>query len=190
MVQSLLTANKIPAFARSNFTQATSVTFPAGGIADQKPVINLLMTALTAAERIDQYLDIGQTDAARDLDVIDNDVMVPLYLDPAYGDSAGAAMTGVLPPKCVILRCITGSGLLYINPPQPLDDTVVLKVAPLTLHAGVGLFSYAFPRGVSHYAYATDPADITRKVPYALSMVSLYLRTFEVYNRFQLVMLK
>jgi hypothetical protein len=88
------------------------------------------------------------------------------------------------------MRCITGSGLVYINPPYPLDDTTMKKVAPIVLHAGAGVFSYAFPRGVSHYAYATDPGDITKKVPYALSMVSLFLRTFEAYNRFQLVMLK
>lgn len=190
MTNALLTANKIPSVTRSRFTQASSVMFPAGGISDQLPLINLAMTSLTAAERIDQYFDVGQTDAAKDLDVIDLTTMVPLYLDPAYGDAAGAAMTGVLPPKCVIMRCIEGSGLLYINPPDPLDDAVVLKVAPLVLHAGKGIFSYAFPRDTSHYAYATDPGDPTNKITFAMSLVSLYLRTFEEYNRFQLVMMK
>lgn len=190
MANALLTANKIPSVTRSRFTQATSVTFPAGGIADQKPIINLAMTNQSAAERIDRYFDIGQTDAVKDLDVISDTTMVPLYLDPAYGDAAGAAMTGILPPKCLIMRCIEGSGLVYLNPPYPLDDDAAVKVAPIVLHAGVGIFSYAFPRNTSHYAYATDPGDPTNKITFAMSLVSIYLRTFEDYNRFQLVMLK
>jgi hypothetical protein len=190
MTTPLLTVNKFPVLTRSNFTQASSVTFPVGGVDDQTPIINLALTSLTAAERIVQYLDIGQTDAAKDLDVITTTTMVPLYLDPAYVESSGSAMLGYLPPKCVMVRCLAGSGFLYVNPPDPLDDVAMLKVVPFTLHAGLGLFSYAFPRGNVHAAVATDPTDPTKKLPYPLALVSLYLRTFEAYNRFQVVIFK
>jgi hypothetical protein len=189
--QGLMVVNKIPSVVRSYFSQATSLTFPAGGLVDQLPIINLALANEPATERIDKYFDLGPTDAAKDLDVIDGTTVVPIYLDPAYlepGDTP--AMTGVLPPKCVLLRCLAGSGLLYINAPYPLDETAMAKCVPLPLHAGKGLFSYAFPRSMSRYTVAADPADPTVKITVGLALTSLYLRTFEDGNRFQLVVFK
>jgi len=188
---SLTVVNKISSVVRSVFSQATTLTFPAGGLADQLPIINLALVNEPATERIDRYFDIGVTDVSKDLDVIDGTTVVPIYLDPAYLAASGTpAMLGVLPPKCVLLRCLVGSGLLYINAPYPLDETAMAKAVPLPLHAGAGLFSYAFPRNVPHYAAATDPADPTSKLTIGLALTSLYLRTFEAGNRFQLVVFK
>ena len=189
-MSTVLTANKMASVTRSNFTQETSVTFPAGGISDQKPIINLLMTNQSAAERIDQYFDIGQTDAAKDLDVITSATMVPIYLDPAYTEGLDSAMLGMLPPKCLLMRCLVGSGLLYLNQPYPLNAVPVQKIAPITLHEEAGIFSYAFPRATPHRAIASDPAIPANKHLYPLSLVSIYLRTFELYNRFQIIMMK
>ena len=186
----LHTTNKVPAITRSTFTQTTTVTFPAGGLADQTPIINLAMTAQIAAERIDRYLDVGATDVAKGLDVLSAATMLPLYLDPALVETSGSAMLGILPPKCVLMRCLEGSGLIYLNLPS-LVGTSVKKVAPIVLHAGAGLFSYAFPRDTAHVtAAAPDPAIPAVKATFPLTLMSIYLRTFEAYNRFQLIILK
>lgn len=189
MTSSLLTANKVPAITRSRFTQESSVTFPAGGIANQAPIINLTMLSQTATERVVQYLDIGQTDADKDLDVIDDTTLVPLYVDPAFA-AGDVSMLGILPPKCIMVRCLTGSGLLYINVPLPFDDVAAQAVAPIQLHENAGIFLYAFPRGAARVTHATDPTDPTLKLLYPLALVSLHLRTFETNNRFQIVVLK
>ncbi len=189
--QGLAVVNKVPSVPRSVFSQATSLMFPAGGLADQLPIINLALVNEPATERIDKYFDLGATDASKDLDVIDGTTVVPIYLDPAYLESGGTpAMTGVLPPKCVLLRCLVGSGLLYINAPYPLDEIAMAVCVPLPLHAGKGLFSYAFPRNAAHYVVAADPLDPTVKITVGLALTSLYLRTFEAGNRFQLVVFK
>lgn len=187
----LHTANKLPAVTRSTFTQTTTVTFPAGGLEDQMPIINLAMTSLSAAERIDRYVDLGITDANKDLDEITTDTLFPLYIDPAYLEGCAPAMFGVLPPKCVLIRCLVGSGLLYVNVPYAFSGSAMEKVAPFPLHAGKGLFSYAFPRDTVHAAAASpDPAVPAEKATFPLALVSLHLRTFEEANRFQVVILK
>lgn len=187
----LHTASKLPSVTRSTFTQATSVTFPAGGLEDQTPIINLAMTSLSAAERIDRYIDIGVTDAAKDLDEITPITMIPLYIDPAYIEGFDPARLGVLPPKCVLIRCLVGSGLIYLNLPYALAGPDMNKVAPFPLHAGKGLFSYAFPRDLVHAATAApDPAVPAEITMFPLTLVSIYLRTFEDANRFQVVILK
>jgi hypothetical protein len=187
----LHTASKLPSVTRSVFTQTTSLTFPAGGLEDQTPIINLAMTSLSAAERIDRYIDLGVTDAVKDLDEITTSTMIPLYIDPAYIEGFDPARLGVLPPKCVLIRCLVGSGFLYINLPYGLGGPDMDKVAPFPLHAGKGLFSYAFPRDTVHTAAAApDPAVPTAMGTFPLALVSLHLRTFEAANRFQLIILK
>lgn len=187
----LHTTYKIPVLTGSTFTQTTTVTFPAGGLSDQMPIINLEMSSLSAEERIDRYIDLGATDSSKDLDVLSTTTMIPLYLDPAFVETSGTAMMGILPPKAVLMRCLVGSGLLYLNMISTLDGTDANKVAPFSLHAGAGLFSYAFPRDLVHTAAAApDPAVPTEKGTFPLALVSLHLRTFEDANRFQLVILK
>jgi hypothetical protein len=185
----LNTAHKIPAVVRSKFTNELKLMFPAGGITNQKPIINLLLTDYPATERIDSYFDIGPTDVAGDMDIVTSAVMKSLYLDPAYLDTAGTAMTGVLPPKAVMLRCLLGSGLVYLNCPPVLVAGMNMN-APLQLHANAGLFYYAFPRATAHYAAATDLGALPQKLMLGLSLLSIYLRTFEDANRFQLVIFK
>ena len=180
--------DKIPALVRANFTLENHISFPAGGLSNQKPIINLSMTDYPATERVDSYFDIGATDASMDLDVIDTSVMRPLYLDPAFIDG-NFETTGVLSPKAVLLRCLLGSGLVYVNAHPQLSPDVA-SMAPFALHANAGLFYYAFPKQIPHYSKAVDPADPTAIFTTAVALLSLHLRTFEAANRFQMLIFK
>jgi hypothetical protein len=89
-----------------------------------------------------------------------------------------------------MVRCVLGSGLLYMNVkdwsggvPEPQ------LIAPLPLHAGKGLFMYAFPRLDTHYTVATVPGEMNPR-PFPLALMSLFIRTLEPGNRFQLMVLR
>ena len=171
------------------------ISFPEGGFAtsDTKPLINLLLQDYPFSEKTVGYADIGQTDAVKDLDVVDSSVMVPLYLDPLYAANFppnNEAAAGRNPPKFIMVRCVLGSGLLYMNVkdwsggvPEPQ------LIAPLPLHAGKGLFMYAFPRLDTHYTVATVPGEMNPR-PFPLALMSLFIRTLEPGNRFQLMVLR
>jgi hypothetical protein len=181
--------DKIPAIVRSKFTVENIVEFPAGGIPDQTPIINLVVAEYPATERIDMYFDIGQTDVAKDLDVIDAAKMRLLYQDPAFIDG-NFETTGILTPKAMMMRCLTGSGLVYLNAHPDLSAADAIYHAPLSLSAGAGMVYYAFPKPMPHFAKAVDPADPTNIFTTAVSLLTIYLRTFETANRFQLVIFK
>jgi hypothetical protein len=189
--RTLHTSSKFPVLAGGSVTQESTISFPAGGLSDQLPIINLILQDQEFTERSDRYLDIGATDSTKDLDTITTATLIPVYLDPAFLESTAPPMLGVLPPKCVFIRCLVGSGFLYLNLPFPLDGTELASVAPLPLHAGVGLFSYVFPRDSVHTAQAApDPTAADERVAYPLSLSSIYLRTHEAANRFQIIVLK
>jgi hypothetical protein len=183
-----MVVSKVPGIVRSTFTNTTTVTFPAGGLTDQQPIINLLMEAYATTERVDTYFDCGATDSAKDLDVIDSNTMYPLYKDPAYTWGV-VATVGVLPPKAVMIRCLKGSGLIYLNVAPDLGSTSIPFVAPLPLHANAGAFYYTFPRNKPHYATGDIPLT-TDPVTAALCLSCIHLRTFEAANRFQLLIFK
>jgi hypothetical protein len=188
-------SSHLPDFPRGNFTVDLKVVFPEGGMAtaDTKPLIELLLKDYPFCEKLTGYIDIGQTDAVKDLDVVDDSVMVPVYMDPQYMSKfppTNEKYSGRNPPKFILLRCLAGSGLLYMNVkdfsggiPQPQ------LIAPLPLHAGKGLFMYAFPRLDPHYVMATPPGE-PAALPYPLVMLDLFLRTLEPGNRFQLMVLR
>lgn len=185
----LLTVDKVPGIVRTRFTLDTKVSFPAGGIADQKPIINLLMSGYSATEYLDSYFDIGATDVAKDLDVINPTTMKILYQDPAFIDGKLAA-TGALAPKAVMLRCLVGSGLVYLNAMPDLSAPSAKFHAPLTLHAGAGIFYYTFPHSTPRHSRAIMPGVVPTPVTVALALLTIHLRTFEEANRFQLVLFK
>lgn len=188
-------SNHLPDFPRGTFTVETHVAFPEGGLAtsDTKPLLNLLLQNYPFSEKTVGYVDLGQTDAVKDLDVVDTSVMRPLYLDPTYAarfPPTDEAAAGRNPPKFLMVRCVLGSGLLYMNVkdysggiPQPQ------LIAPLPLHAGKGLFMYAFPRLDVHYSMAQVPGEMYPR-PFPLAMMSLFIRTFDPGNRFQLMVLR
>ena len=188
-------SNHLPDFPRGTFTVDARILFPEGGFAtsDTKPLINLLLQDYPFSEKTVGYADIGQTDAVKDLDVVDSSVMVPLYLDPLYAANFppnNEAAAGRNPPKFIMVRCVLGSGLLYMNVkdwsggvPEPQ------LIAPLPLHAGKGLFMYAFPRLDTHYTVATVPGEMNPR-PFPLALMSLFIRTLEPGNRFQLMVLR
>jgi hypothetical protein len=181
--------DKVPAIVRAKFTLENTVSFPAGGIADQKPIINLLMSNYQVTERIDSYFDIGATDAVGDLDVISATTMRVLYRDPSFIDG-NLETSGVLAPKAVMMRCLTGSGMVYLNARPELSSPDAKYQAPLTLHAGVGLFYYALPQAMPHFSKAVNPALPTDIFTTSIALLTIHLRTFEDANRFQLVIFK
>lgn len=181
--------DKIPAIVRSNFTVENIVEFPAGGIPDQTPIINLVVADHPATERIDMYFDIGQTDSAKDLDVVDSTKMRMLYQDAAFIDG-NFETTGVLAPKAMMMRCLTGSGLVYLNAHPDLSAADAIYQAPFSLSAGAGMIYYAFPKPMPHFSKAVEPGVPTNIFTTAVSLLTIYLRTFEAANRFQLVIFK
>lgn len=188
--------NHMPDFPRGSFSVDSKVVFPVGGMAtsDTKPLINLLLSSYPFCEKSVGYLDIGATDGLKDLDVVDSSVMVPIYMDPFYAnkfpptDSEAAA--GRNSPKFILLRCLIGTGLLYMNL-RDFSGGVAQPglIAPLPLHAGKGLFMYAFPRLDTHYSIAQVPGEVAPRT-FPLVMMDLFLRTFDPGNRFQLMVLR
>lgn len=176
---------------RGKVSASVQLTFPAGGIVttDQKATINWAMSQYPFSSRVGGYIDVGATDPARDLDSMDG--VIPLYLDNAIQQGFGPQLAGINPPKAIMLRCLVGSGLLYINVTpggggggSPSPDQA--KQTPFPLHAGVGLFYYTFPRRDPWRMIMTDPGDPTRKVMVPSCIVDMALRTFEASNRFQM----
>ena len=179
----LLTVNKVLSVVRGRLTTETSLEFLAGEHPqDQTPIINLVLRDVPFTERLDMYFDVGATDAARDMDVIDPQVMPVIYLDPAYVVGEGHDTAGTLPPKAVLMRCLIGSGMVYLNAGATVGPQTN-KNAPFTLHANSGIFYYAFPRGATHAAKGGD-----NKI--SLHLASIHLRTFDPANRFQLVIFR
>lgn len=181
--------DKVPAIVRAKLSLENHISFPAGGISDQKPIINLLMNNYPVTERIDSYFDIGATDTGGDLDVINSTTMRVLYRDPAFIDG-NFETTGVLAPKAVMMRCLVGSGLVYLNARPELSSLDAKYQAPLTLHADAGLFYYAFPKTVPHFSKMVNPALPTDISTTSIALLTIHLRTFEEANRFQLVIFK
>lgn len=175
------------------FTAKVAVEFPAGGLAtsDQKPIINRLMEKYSFSERIGGYIDIGATDPTKNLDTyVSTGAVVPIYADYALQHDQPPQMAGVVPPKAVLLRCLVGSGFLYVNmhpevfgsDPPALEN----KQTPFPLHAGVGMFYYMFPKREPWRTIMTDPGDPTKKIMIPSALITLGLRTFEDSNRFHL----
>jgi hypothetical protein len=181
--------DKIPAIVRSKFTLKNEIEFPAGGLDDQTPIINLAISEYPATERIDSYFDIGATDIAKDLDVFSAETMKVLYRDPAFIDG-NYETTGVLAPKAVMIRCLAGFGLIYLNAEPSLSSLNAKFQAPFVLHAGAGMFYYAFPKEMPHYSKAVEPGEPTNIFTTAISLMTIHLRTFEAANRFQMVIFK
>ena len=188
--------NHMPDFPRGEFSVDAKIVFPEGGMAtaDTKPLIDLLLTKYPFCEKQVGYFDIGATDPLKDLDVVDDTVMVPVYLDPFYANkfppTNSEAAAGRNPPKFLMLRCLIGTGLLYLNVKDFSGGVSEPNlIAPLPLHAGKGLFMYAFPRLDTHFVMATPPGEMNPK-PYPLALMDLFLRTFEPGNRFQLMVLR
>lgn len=178
----LLTVNKVLAIVRGRLASETKVGFPAGGEDDQLPLINLVLRDVPFTERLDMYFDVGATDPSRDLDVISDSTMPTIYLDPAYMMKEGHETAGTLPPKAVLLRCLVGSGLVYINAGGDIGAKTKYN-APLPLHAESGFFYYTFPRGVAHAAKGGSHRI-------SLHLASIHLRTFDPANRFQLIIFR
>jgi hypothetical protein len=179
----LLTVNKILAIVRGRLASETQIEFPAGGQPDdQLPLINLVLRDVPFTERLDMYFDIGATDSSRDLDVISDSTMPTIYLDPAYAVGEGHETAGTLPPKAVLLRCLIGSGLVYVNAGGSVGGKTKYN-APFSLHAESGFFYYAFPRGSAHAAKGGSHRI-------SLHLASIHLRTFEAANRFQLIIFR
>lgn len=182
--------------SRGKVTTSVQATFPAGGLtaSDQKPVITWALSQYPFSMRIGGYIDIGATDPTRDMD--DFTKIVPLYVDEAIKDGGLPQLVGINPVKAILLRCLVGSGLLYVNiipggspvPPPPISESV--KQAAFPLHAGVGLFYYTFPRRDPwRCVFSQDdagPPPVTEKIMIPACVIDLGLRTFENSNRFQL----
>jgi len=190
---------KFPDFPRGKFTSETKVTFPEGGLltSDVKPVLNLALKEFPYTEKITGYVDLGQTDAIRDLDQFDDVVAKPLYIDPAYalGFDANDAVAAANPPKFVMLRCLLGSGIIYVNMkgytnPGAMPPPTPENVTPFPMHAGKGLFMYAFPRLDTHYARGKDPGGSGDFRTMPLALINLFVRTFEEGNRFQFTLFR
>jgi hypothetical protein len=178
----LLTVNKSVAKVHGNLTTSILMSFPEEHPEDpEPPLINLALRECPFTERTDMYFDVGSTDPDKDLDVVTAEVMIPVYLDTGYVVGEFDAI-GTLPPKAILMRCLAGSGLLYVNCYAVFSDETK-KVAPWQLHADKGLFYYSFPRNKVHKAVSAS-----KMVP--LGLTSLHLRTFEPANRFQLVVFK
>lgn len=172
--------------SRGTFTSKATAEFPGGGIAptDQKPVLNWAMEKFAYSERIGGYLDIGATDVAKDLDVFGNSV-VPLYLDNAIAHDQPPHLAGINPPKAVFIRCLVGSGFLYLNvSPGGTPPALENKQTPFPLHAGLGMFYYAFPKREPWRTIMTDGGDPTKKIMIPSVIINIALRTFEASNRF------
>jgi len=175
---------------------SAQATFPAGGLAtaDQKPVVTWALEHYPFSMRIGGYVDIGATDPARDLD--DFTKIAPLYMDEAIKDGGEPQLAGINPVKAILIRCLVGSGLIYVNvfpgdppaPPPPISESVKQAVFPL--HAGVGLFYYTFPRRDPwRCVFSSDnsgPPLVTEKITIPSCIIDLGLRTFEDSNRFQM----
>lgn len=190
---------------RGNVTAKVQMTFPAGGLAtsDQKPILNWGLTKYPFSTRVGGYIDIGATDPGKDLDDWGggggggSDKVVPLYADEAIIDDGPSQLAGVNPPKAIFMRCLVGSGLVYINvlpgdytpvPPPPFPEKAKQAVFPL--HAGLGMIYYTFPRRDPwHCLFSSDDGSIppvTTKMMIPVCVVDIGLRTFEDNNRFQL----
>jgi hypothetical protein len=179
--------------SRGSLTARVSAEFPAGGLAasDQKPILNWALDKFAFSERIGGYIDIGATDPIKNLDVLwSANALVPIYADYALQHDQPPQMAGINPPKAVFLRCLVGSGFLYVNvnpelmgaDPPALEN----KQTPFPLHAGLGMFYYTFPKREPWRTIMTDPGDPTKKIMIPSALVTLGLRTFEDSNRFQL----
>jgi hypothetical protein len=186
-------------FPRGNVSMSAQVTFPAGGLtpSDQKPVLNWALSKYPFSARVGGYIDIGATDPGKDLDDWDDDKVVPLYVDEAIPDDGPSQLAGVNPPKAIFMRCLAGSGFVYINivpgdsspvPPPPFPEKAKQAVFPL--HAGVGMIYYTFPKKYpGHCLFSSDDGSIppvTTKIMIPICIVDIGLRTFEDSNRFQL----
>ena len=180
--QGLLSVNKAVSVAKGYVDQKTTLEFKAGGENTDSPLINLALKQYPFTERLDMYFDIGATEPGRDLDNMSSSSLYPLYVDPAYESAEGHAVAGVLPPKLLMIRCLLGTGFVYLNL-SPTLGPFSKYVAPLTLHANAGIFYYAFPRATAHAAQIVDDRV-------SLSLVSVFLRTFETPNRFQIALFK
>jgi hypothetical protein len=178
----LLSLNKVIAVTKGYATWNVDFEFPAGTLEDETPLMNIALERCPFTERLDMYFDIGATDPARDLDVTTVETMYPLYVDPAYSPGEDGASAGALPPKMFMMRCLSGGGLVYLNA-SPILDLKTNKAAPLNLHANAGLIYYTFPRADVHAARSGN----TRV---SLALVSVFLRTFETSNRFQISLFK
>lgn len=181
-------------FPRGKLNVDAKVVFPEAGFlnTDSEPILNLVMKDYPFAEKTVGYIDIGRTDAVKDLDIVDANVVKSIYVDPVYVESldpTSEANACINPPKFFMLRCLYGSGLVYLNikgatgaiPPNNVEF-----VSPFPLHADKGVFMYGFPRLDTHYAYAVKPGMVPPTVmtmPVALMYIGL--RTFEEGNRFQ-----
>jgi hypothetical protein len=187
------TSSHFPDFPRGKFTAETKVTFVEAGLSntDVKPIINLLMKDHPFTEKLSGYLDIGQTDPDKDLDVVDSAVMKTIYIDPAYlgsgyGSSGVDAFAASNPPKFFMLRCLAGSGFVYLNVRGDSGGGTpnVVYVPPFPLHANKGVFMYSFPRVDTHYARAQGPM-LGEYSTIPIALLSIQLRTFLEGNRFQ-----
>lgn len=177
----LLTVNKVLAVVRGHLSTETTVEFPAGGQPnDQLPLLNFVLRDVPFTERLDMYFDIGATDGSRDLDDISSITMPTIYLDPAYLVTEDSETAGTLPPKAVLMRCLVGSGFVYVNGGPSLGSN---RNVPFPLHANSGMFYTVFPREKSHVSKGNDERI-------ALCVMSLRLRTWEVANRFQLIIFR
>lgn len=180
--QGLLSVNKSTSVVRGYLNLETSLEFDAGTEEEDPPVINLTLERYPFTERLDMYFDIGATDPDRDLDDLSSSALYPLYVDPAYAASEGHAVAGILPPKFMMMRCLLGSGLVYLNL-NPTMSAASRHVAPLALHENAGVFCYTFPRVKAHAAQIADNRI-------AVALVSVFLRTFDSTNRFQISLFK
>lgn len=175
--------------SRGTFTSKVTADFPGGGIepTDQKPVLNWAMEKFPFSERVGGYVDLGATDPLKDLDVFGNSI-VPLYLDPSLQHDQPPQLAGINPLKAVLIRCLVGSGFLYLNvlPGPGTPPALENKQTPFPLHAGIGMFYYSFPKREPWRTVMTDPADPLKKIMIPSVLVDIGLRTFEDSNRFHM----
>lgn len=178
----LLSLNKVVAVTKGYATWHADFEFPAGTLEDEMPIMNAALVQCPFTERLDMYFDIGATDLVRDLDVTTPSTMYPLYVDPSFSPGEDGASAGALPPKLLVMRCLSGSGLVYLNA-SPSLSTKAKYAAPLSLHANAGILYYTFPRATVHAAGSGNSRV-------SLALVSVFLRTFEASNRFQISLFK
>lgn len=178
----LLSLNKVVAVTKGYVAQEMTLEFQTGTEDDETPLLNFALHSYPFTERLDMYFDIGATDTVKDLDTVSTVTMYPLYLDPAYVRDIDHAIAGVLPPKLMMMRCLIGSGLVYLNASPTLDVKTNLA-APLPLHAESGLLYYTFPKEVAHAARSGNTM-------LSMALVSIFLRTFEPSSRFQISLFK
>jgi hypothetical protein len=180
----ILTVNKIIAIVRGTLTTENLFEFSAGGLPpDMQPILNFALTDMPFTERLDMYFDVGATDPNKDLDDLNADTMPVIYLDPAYIVGEGHDTAGTLPPKALLMRCLSGSGLVYLNCGASIGYHTRFN-APFALNGEGGMFYYTFPRDVAHRSKGSGDERVS------VHLASIHLRTFEEANRFQLIVFR